>query len=60
MEQISIVKRRSRLLPILLIVILLAILALAVFWFWGDRAPANFGLTLLIGPASTNIARGTV
>jgi len=42
MNEISIVRRRSRFLPVLLIVILLAILALAAFWFFGDRAPGTF------------------
>lgn len=38
MEEISIVKRRSRFLPVLLMVILLAILVLAAVWFFGDVA----------------------
>lgn len=42
MHEISIVKRRSRFLPVLLVVLLLAILALAAFWFLGDRALADF------------------
>jgi len=42
MKEISIVRRRSRFLPALLIVVLLALLALAAFWFYGDVSPANF------------------
>jgi hypothetical protein len=39
MKEISIVRRRSsRVLPVVLIVVLLAILALAAFWFFGDVA----------------------
>jgi hypothetical protein len=38
MEEISIVKRRSHFLPVLLVVILLAILVLASIWFLGDMA----------------------
>jgi len=38
MEEISIVKRRSRFLPVLLVVLLLAILVLAALWFFGDAA----------------------
>ncbi|MBI2189104.1 MAG: hypothetical protein HYU37_18565 [Acidobacteria bacterium] len=38
MQEISIVKRRSRLLPALLVVILLAILTLAALWFFGDAS----------------------
>jgi multidrug resistance efflux pump len=58
MNEISIVRRRSRFLPALLIVILLAILALAVFWFFGDRAPATFDFSSImelernVGPRS--------
>jgi hypothetical protein len=41
MEEISIVRRRSHVLPVLLIVLLLAILALAALWFFGDAAPGS-------------------
>ncbi len=37
MKEISIVPRRSsRMMPIVLVVVLLAILAIAAFWFFGD------------------------
>jgi multidrug resistance efflux pump len=48
MNEISIVRRRSRFLPVLLIVILLAILALAAVWFFGDRASTTFDFSSLM------------
>jgi len=42
MKEISIVKRRSSFTPVLLVVMLLAILALAALWFFGDASLANF------------------
>ena len=48
MEEISIVRRRSRLLPVLLIVILLAILVVAALWFFGDAAPETFNFSSLM------------
>lgn len=53
MEQISIVKRRSRFGPTLLMVILLALLVIAAFWFVGDRIPVVFDFSALLELGST-------
>lgn len=48
MEQISIVKRRSRLGPVLLMLILVALLVAAAIWFVGDRIPVMFDFSSLL------------
>ena len=59
MEEISIVKRRSRFLPVLLIVLLLAILALAALWFLGDRAPETLDFNTSFMGLERSIGSGT-
>jgi hypothetical protein len=43
MEEISIVKKRTRAWPIVLTILLLALVALAVLWFMGSSAETNLG-----------------
>lgn len=43
MEEISIVRRRSRLWPIVLAVLVLAAVVLAALWFIGSRPAADIG-----------------
>jgi hypothetical protein len=58
MEQMTIVKRRSRLGPVLLMLILLALLVAAAFWVVGDRIPVVFDFSSLLELGRT-IASGT-
>jgi hypothetical protein len=43
MEEISIVKKRSRAWPIVVTILVLALILLAAFWFIGDSAQADLG-----------------
>ena len=56
MDEISIVKRRSRLLPIVLTLLVVAILILAALWLMdmlpGVAEPARFDVHHFIGPES--------
>ena len=52
MDEISIVKKRTRVWPIVLTILLLAIVVLAVLWFIGSSARTDLGwheVTDLIG-----------
>jgi hypothetical protein len=43
MDEISIVKKRTRVWPIVLTILLLAIVVLAVLWFMGNSAQTDLG-----------------
>ena len=43
MEEISIVKKRSRFWPVLLAIVLLVVIVLAVLWLVGDRTITDVG-----------------
>jgi len=40
MDHIAIVKRRSRLWPVVIALVVIALVALAAIWMMGDRSPA--------------------
>jgi hypothetical protein len=44
MQEISVVRRRSRLWPIVLAVVVLAMVAFAIWWFSGARGADEFGV----------------
>jgi hypothetical protein len=44
MQEIPVVRRRSRLWPIVLVVVVLALVAFAIWWFSGARGADEFGV----------------
>jgi hypothetical protein len=44
MQEIPVVRRRSRLWPIVLAVVVLALVAFAIWWFSGARGADEFGV----------------
>lgn len=57
MEEIAIVKRRARVWPVLLTLVLLAIVVLAIVAIVGDRWPMDLGLNRLMDRALVGSAR---
>lgn len=58
MEEITIVRRRSRLWPILFVLILLALAVLAALWLLGGPAPVDFGFNQFVELASKDGTAG--
>jgi hypothetical protein len=58
MQEISVVRRRSRLWPIVLAVVVLALVALALWWFSGARGVEEFGV--LDGISQPSAALGSL
>ena len=51
MEEISVVRRRTRIWPVVLLLILIALVVLAVLWMAGYFQPAEFNLDVRAAPA---------
>jgi peptidoglycan/LPS O-acetylase OafA/YrhL len=43
MEEITVVKRRARLWPMLLMLLLVVLIVLAALWMYGERTPNQVG-----------------
>jgi hypothetical protein len=56
MEEITIVKRRSRLWPLLLLLIVIALVVAAAIWFMNERQVDQFGVNNMMNEAGA-IAR---
>jgi hypothetical protein len=55
MEEISIVKKRSRLWPIVLAILLLVVIVLAVLWLMGNQTTPDVGWNQVIELGRRNI-----
>jgi hypothetical protein len=53
MEEISVVRRRTRIWPVVLLLILIALVVLAVLWMAGYFQPAQFDLNVQVAPAAS-------
>jgi hypothetical protein len=50
-EEITIVKRRSRLFPLLLLLIVIALVVAAALWFMNERRVDQFGMNGVVNEA---------
>jgi peptidoglycan/LPS O-acetylase OafA/YrhL len=53
MEEIAVVRRRTRIWPIVLMLILIALVVLAILWMTGYFQPREFNFNVLNVPAAT-------
>lgn len=59
MDEITIVRRRTQIWPVVLMLILLALFVLAALWMLGYLTPANFDFTRLLDDVERRISGGT-